>query len=379
MTKPFCIMFDAHTFDTGWQGTTTYLAGVLNSLPEAVAKVAPDLELKIICAAEREEPIRSTVNVDFDFLPIRGGFLARNLTDIPKTARAAQADLVVSQYVRPFRSACPTMSVIHDVLFLDYPQSFSWYYRMTRRILFGLSARHSTYVATVSRYSADRIAAHFGVSADEVLITPNAVDESFTTATLSPGVSQNDATPIRMLSVSRLEKRKRHEWGIYALEQLSKAKIAAQYQIIGGGSGPYAEELYAQVSAARARGLDVKLSSGMPFKMLVHTFATADLFLCPSEAEGFGIPVIEAAAAGVPCVVSDGGALGELDGMFVGQSFDAQSKRAFVGAVERVVADLNNKKHAAQANRVVVGQKYQWATAAEQYAAIIHQLSEVRL
>ena len=373
--RPFRILFDAHTFDTGWQGTTTYLAGLLNALPEAVARALPNTEMQIICAAGSKDPIRDAVSVPFDFVPIRSGFFTRNAVGLPRAARATGADLVVSQYVRPFSAPCPTLSVIHDVLFLDYPESFSWKYRTVRRALFGWSARRSTYVAAVSAYSAERIAAHFGTKVADILLTPNAVNPAFRA---EPIPDKNPGAPLTLLSVSRLEQRKRHEWGIHALDQLTEAGINARYIVIGGGSNDYADSLRAEVDAARARGLDVELRAGVPFPELVATYAAADIFICPSEAEGFGIPVIEAAAAGVPCVVSDGGALAEFDGAFVGRGFSAGSLESFLQATTEVARDIDAMRQAAQAHRAAVADRYRWSKVADKYAEVIRDIQETR-
>ena len=373
--RPFRILFDAHTFDTGWQGTTTYLAGLLNTLPQAVARALPGTELQIICAAGAEAPIRDAVSVPFDFVPIRSGFAARNAVDLPRAARATGAHLVVSQYVRPFRAPCPTLSVIHDVLFLDYPKSFSWKYRSVRRALFGWSARNSSYVAAVSAYSAERIAAHFGTDAADILLTPNAVDPVFSS---EPIPEKAPGTPLTLLSVSRLEQRKRHEWGIHALDRLAEAGITARYVVIGGGGGDYPDRLRAEIDAARACGMDVELRSGVPYPDLVAAYAAADIFICPSEAEGFGIPVIEAAAAGAACVVSDGGALAELEGTFVGRGFPADSLEAFLQATTEVAQNIETMRQAAHTNRAAVAERYRWSKVADTYAAVIRNIQETR-
>ncbi|MDV7144337.1 glycosyltransferase family 1 protein [Tropicimonas sp. TH_r6] len=372
MSRPFRILFDAHTFDAGWQGTTTYLAGVLNALPEAMERQAPGQKVEIFCAAAAAEPISQSVTTPYTFIPIRTGFIARNAVDIPRVAAEVGADLVVSQYVRPFRSSCPTLSVIHDVLFLDYPDNFSWTFRKIRELVFGWSARHSTMVATVSRYSAERIEAHFGIPSESILLTPNSVDPAFASAERPR--NSTGQRPLRLLSVSRLERRKRHEWGIRAVERLKQAGIAAEYLIIGGGEGPYADRLEAEVASAREAGLSVDLKGGVSFRDLVAAYSRADLFLCPSESEGFGIPVIEAAAAGTPCVVSDGGALAEFDGLFEGESFPAENEEAFLSAVERVAADIEICLDQAATRRHEIADRYQWSNVADVYATAVLEL-----
>lgn len=369
----FRVLFDCHTFDVGWQGTSTYLAGVINALPRIVAQRAPNLDLQIVCAANDKQAVDRFVDVEFVFEPIRTGFAARNLSDIPRVSRRHRADLIVSQYVRPFFCDCPTLSVIHDVLFLDYADNFSWKYRAIRRVLFGWSARKSSFVSSVSQYSAERIAHHLGIPQDTILVISNAIDPAFSYVAR---VRDADNKVLRLLSVSRLERRKRHEWGIDALEALASQGIKASYTIIGDGVGEYAQEIRQAVAVARSeRGLDVILKSGLDFPALLQEYADADVFLCPSQAEGFGIPVIEAGAAGTPCVSTNGGALAELEGQFSGLMTCTNDHKGFIDAVCVVACNIKTYRIAAQAFRARVTNTYSWDRAAQAYVDLFQRIA----
>ncbi|WP_308910403.1 glycosyltransferase family 1 protein [Pseudokordiimonas caeni] len=368
MSRSVTVFVDCHTFDAGWQGTTTYLAGILNALPGAMAAKMPDIKLRLVCAAESADNIHRFLTVPFEFAPIRTGFLWRNAVDIPRALRRTGADVVLSQYIRPFAAPCPTISVIHDVLFLDFPNSFSWSYRTLRRLLFGWSARHSTRVSTVSRYSAGRIEHHFGVSADTIAVIANAVDPVFLQ---TPRVVEADAGPLRLLSVSRLERRKRHEWGIQAQQMLTDTGIDSEYTIIGSGVGEYAAQLHAEVAQARSVGLKVDIRAGLSSADLAAVYASSDLLLFPSEAEGFGIPVIEAAAAGLPAIISDGGALADFRSKFAGHTFPADDNQAFLAAVHSASENIKTLRAEAAAKRARIGTDYSWDEAAGAYADMI--------
>lgn len=370
--KKFRVLFDCHTFDTGWQGTTTYLSGVLNALPQAMAKYAPTLELDLYCSASDEGQVRKYIQVPFSFVEASPSFLRRNALDIPRALEVIRAHLVVSQYVRPFFSPCPTMSVIHDVLFLDFPESFPWAYRKSRDLLFGWSARNSTILSTVSDYSASRIEAHFGVPANKNSVIPNGLHPLFLESLRQ---RRDPGKPLRMISVSRLERRKRHEWGLEAQKALSEVGIETTFTIVGGGEGEYADTLRAKVLEAQLRGYEVNILSGLPFKKLVDLYSQADIFLFPSAAEGFGIPVIEASAAGVPGVVSNGGALAELSGSFIGNQIPSSDKAAFISAVVDIARDIDVYRERARRKRVDVFRKYTWMNAANAYAQIFRGLN----
>lgn len=371
--RQLIVFIDGHTFDAGWQGTTTYLAGILNALPAAMARVAPDVDLRLVCSGDSEDNIRRHVSTNFQFMRVGRGFVRRNCLDIPLALRATHADVVISQYVRPFFAPCLTFSVIHDVLFLDFPKSFSWAYKFFRKVLFKWSARRSSFICTVSKYSAERIANHFGLALDRIDVIPNGIDPAFSSVKAPP---RRIGEFVRLLSVSRLERRKRHEWGIAAQEALAVAGIKSEYTIIGSGDDAYAMELREAIESARQRGLAVEIRSRLGFNELIDAYAMSDVFLFPAEAEGFGIPVIEASGVGLPCVVSNGGALNEFRNVFVGESFPAHDKDAFVEAVLKVARNHGSLRDEAEQQRHVIAAAYCWPSAADKFARILKTIAD---
>jgi len=359
------LLIDCHTFDVGPQGTTTFLAGVLNALPGVSAQTGgPDV--KLFCAARSYEAVERFLTVPFHYVPMTGGFVRRNAVALPRLARETDADWVVSQYVRPFRVNARTASVIHDVLFLDFPALFGWSYRAIRRVTFGWAARHSDAVITVSNYSRDRIAHHFGRPASAIDVVYNAVGNQFIERAAAQAYSERAPGPLRLLMVSRLERRKRQDWCIVAAVRLAGEGCDVVLDLVGTGHDAYADEVRAL--AAANPGI-IRLRERIDDEALVAIYNKADLFLFPSECEGFGIPVIEAAALGLPCLVADNTALKELRPAFVGPSFTGSSAEELANAVRATLADIDTLRRNARAMGARVPALYNWNEAARQMLA----------
>ena len=360
------LLFDCHTFDVGPQGTSTFLAGLLNALPEALA---PE-ETTVVCAAHQPDSVARFIYVPYQFRAMSGGFVARNLRAIPKLTKEPGVQAVISQYVRPFRSHVPTVSVIHDVVFLDYPALFSWRYRMLRRLLFGWAARRSDVVITVSEYSRERIAHHFGISTDRIDVLPNAVE---VTGPAPDRPLPGPGAPIRLLYVSRFETRKRQHWCVAAANALAASGRPVELTLVGDARGSYADSVRAMIAADQVPGATIRILSDVSQETLDTLFADADVFLFPSECEGFGIPVIEAAAHGVPCVVAANTALSELIGRYAGIAFKSDTVDEFVEAVQEAIADLPALREQAAVCMPATRAAYRWPEIARCFVAILRK------
>jgi glycosyltransferase involved in cell wall biosynthesis len=106
---------------------------------------------------------------------------------------------------------------------------------------------------------------------------------------------------------------------------------------------------------------------GVSPQELDEAYLKCDIFLFPSLGEGFGIPVIEAAAHGIPCVVSDGSALSELNNYYAGRAFDSDSYADFLASIKHVIEYLEDYKARARKNIKKVVDHFSWNTTAQQF------------
>ncbi|MBF6175560.1 glycosyltransferase [Nocardia blacklockiae] len=113
---------------------------------------------------------------------------------------------------------------------------------------------------------------------------------------------------LRLILVSRLSREKHPDRAIAALELLRRNGIDAELTVVG--DGPLRAEL-----EQLATGLPVHFAGHVSGREAVaDMIAAADIALCPSPAETFGLAVLEALACGTPVVVPHDGAARELLG-----------------------------------------------------------------
>ena len=172
------------------------------------------------------------------------------------------------------------------------------------------------YVA-VSEARRDETAQLLGIPDDAIAIVPNGIDLdevlrlSSTTRALVDRLGLGGATVL--LLPARLTRRKRVEVAIDAAAALSRRGRRIRL-LVTGGPGPhnadnvrYLEELRGRVTASR--GAAVLLHDAVPgplsHRAVMELLSLADALVFPSEHEGFGIPLLEAAALRVPIIASD--------------------------------------------------------------------------
>lgn len=171
------------------------------------------------------------------------------------------------------------------------------------------------YVA-VSEERARQLADLWGSGRDRIEVVPNGIDLparlglSAAGAKLAERLGLLAADPLLLLP-ARLTRRKRVEAAIDATTALRRRGRGAML-VVTGSPGPhnvanrgYADELAAR--AARVEGVHVLHALGLrpTDRVMSDLYSLADAVVLPSEAEGFGIPLLEAGAHGVPVICSD--------------------------------------------------------------------------
>ena len=196
-------------------------------------------------------------------------------------------------------------------------------------------------VITISEHSKEEIRRHYGLAADRITVTQLAADPRF--RLLAPddiGRERLLQLGVRfpyVLAVGNLQPRKnlarlvesfvrlRQEWGI-------------PHQFVLAGKAQWKEsELYEVIRRAGIEK-DVLFAGYVTDDELVSLYNAADVFVYPSLYEGFGLPVLEAMACGVPVVTSRTTSLPEVAGE-AALLVDPLDTIELAGAIGRVLSN----------------------------------------
>ena len=212
------------------------------------------------------------------------------------------------------KSSAKSVVTIHDLIFLRFPQYYSFIDRKIYAYKFRKACENADKIIAISECTKRDIQHFYRIPAEKIVVVYQGCDASF-----AQPVSDKKKQEVKaryqlpehyILNVGSIEERKNVLSAVQALQQLSSPET---HLIIVGRRTPYTEKVEKFISDNKLGG-KVHILSNVPFKDLGALYQMADIFVYPSRFEGFGIPIIEALNSGVPVVAATGSCLEEAGG-----------------------------------------------------------------
>ncbi|HEX2162607.1 MAG TPA: glycosyltransferase family 1 protein [Thermoanaerobaculia bacterium] len=222
-----------------------------------------------------------------------------------------------THYVLPAAVPCPVVATIHDVIHLLYPEflpnrlAFFYAQRMIRRTL----SRGDRIIAVSKNTKAD-LARYFQVDSGKVQVVYNGVDDQFRRRLPAEDVDRW----LRQLEIERPyllfvgNPTKPHKNLDNVIQAFARARQRRPFDarlVCVGHRGPATFKLE-QRAEQLGIGAEVRMLGHVANEALPALYQGATLFLYPTLYEGFGLPVVEAMASGLPVITSENSALKEI-------------------------------------------------------------------
>jgi glycosyltransferase involved in cell wall biosynthesis len=247
----------------------------------------------------------------------------------------------------PLLGRTPAVVSLHDFTTLTMPFRHELSTLASFNVFIGRSLQRANKIAAVSRAVADEARRWFGVSARQMEVIPNGVDDFF---------SPDDAPRGDfILFAGTIEPRK----GIHdLLSAWSSLPEPRPRLVIAGGRG------------WRVRLPDnVEVTGFVTRERLRELYRTARLFVYPSRSEGFGIPPLEAMACGAPVVATRVGAIPEY-GDGAAMLVDPGDAGALRAAMLRLLRDAPLRDEL-RARGLAVAREYTWERSAARMTELL--------
>ncbi|MBI2680422.1 MAG: glycosyltransferase family 4 protein [Candidatus Solibacter usitatus] len=215
-----------------------------------------------------------------------------------------------------------TVATFHDLFVLTGDYSTPEFRRR-----FAEQARHaaaeSDLIIAVSQFTAGQVQQHLGVEPERIHVIHHGAR--------APAGPAPTACENVILNVGAIQRRKNIGRLVNAFEQ-----IAPGWQLVLAGSAGYgAEEILRQIELSPRRD-SIRVLGYVGAAELASWYARARVFAFPSLDEGFGMPVLDAMAAGVPVVASNRSAVPEVCGT-AALLVDPEDTAALAQALDQVI------------------------------------------
>ncbi len=256
----------------------------------------------------------------------------------------------------------PTLATVHDLSWLSYPDAHP-----VERVKF--LDRHlpetlarANLVLTDSAFVAAEIAARFGLPREKIRAIPLGVDAAYRPRTaeemLATLAKYGLERSAYLLVVATLEPRKNLDRLVRAYAALPAATKARHPLVIVGARGWLNQDFERTIAPLEAAGT-VRRLGYVGEDELPLIYAGAHAFAFPSLYEGFGLPVLEAMASGVPVLTSSVSSMPEVAGD-AALTVDPTDEDALREGLARVLDDSSWRTQAS-ARGISRARDYPWS------------------
>ena len=363
-----------------WRPQRVGMLTVAVELSRALVELRSDDRFVLLCSRERPASLDG-LDCEAVLAPYRHELVLKSRW-LPTVEPQLESDAILYPYwPSPYfrrAGAPPAVIFVHDLAFRVRAGEVPWQQRVYFRLVLPRALRQASAVLVPSESTRRDLLQLYRVAGLEgkVEVVGEGLPSDVPAGPLPEGLE-----PGFILAVGTVEPRKNYPRLLAAYRRLRGRQGSLPFIINGRPGVP---DLVIAGRPGWAFGDTLQRIAAEPgVKYLGHVdeptlsalFESASVLAFPSLYEGFGLPLLEAMAHGIPAVVGEAGALPEL-ALGAALSVDAEDEGAIAAALERLLADESlRKKLGEEGRRRARG--YTWTDVAERTLDVLHRVSQV--
>jgi glycosyltransferase involved in cell wall biosynthesis len=294
---------------------------------------------------------------------------------LPRVASGDALDVFFSPaYSCPLSLRVPRVTAVHDLSFFALPADFSPVEGTRRRILTRASLAASARVLACSEFTRREIARRFPDVAPRTLHIPLGPDDDLPTPPPRAAAREGlEADGPLLLAVGSLFNRRRLPELLHAVALLAPAFPNLRLHVVGENR-THPRRDFLSLASRLGLGPRVRFEGFVSEAALADLYAAADLALCLSDYEGFGLPALEAMSRGLPVVAADRPSLNEIFGE-AALLVDPADPSAIAGGVARLLRNPQQRDALVTRGRNLA-RRFSWRATAERTRAAIAEAAQ---
>lgn len=289
-----------------YSGTEWYLWNLIISLKKLAAQ--DQFEWYLYAPKEKPKSLNLPLNWHWQTLkwPLKYFWLQARLS-LEMVLNPPEL-LFVPANALPFIKAPLNLVNIHDLGFIKLTDAYS----ITERLIQLWSTRRALkvcpYVLTISEFTKNEIKKYYHLKGDNIMVAPLAIDKNFWQERELERIEVLPESYI--LFVGRICLKKNIIGLIKAFEKIASKNLDNIFLYLVGQDGFGKEKIDHKIARSPYKAR-IRVLPWQEEKKLLAIIKNATMLVLPSQYEGFGLPVLEAQALGVPIICSDIPALRE--------------------------------------------------------------------
>jgi glycosyltransferase involved in cell wall biosynthesis len=252
----------------------------------------------------------------------------------------------------------PAVTIIYDLITFDRGMGANRRSLVIERVTLGTAVRRSRALVCISQATADALLARFPQAAGKVVVARLGVSPVLTAR--AEAELPELPTPGFVLAVGTLEPRKNLPRLVEAYAALPRELQGAHPLVVVGARG---WQTGSTLAALRSLGERCQMLGHVSDEDLAELYRRCDVFCYPSLGEGFGLPVLEAMAAGAAVVTSNLSSLPEVGGEAV-EYVDPRDPASITAGLEALL-DSPERRAELRERALERAAQFSWARFAE--------------
>jgi len=226
---------------------------------------------------------------------------------LPLQVRRRKIDVLLSPgMTAPFFCPARSILVIYDLQHVNQPGNFSRFHLFFLKTIIYWSAKTADKIITISWHVKTDIVKHYRIAPEKIIVGHLGVNHG----AFFPGRDGDTAVVGKkynlpehyLLYAAALLPHKNHERLLKAFKEIKRERLELKLVLTGAWESGH-EKIVALISALGLEQ-DVIMLGWIPGEDIPEIYRRAGVFVYPSIHEGFGLPILEAMASGVPVVCS---------------------------------------------------------------------------
>ncbi|BAU54899.1 glycosyltransferase family 4 protein [Mucilaginibacter gotjawali] len=304
---------------------------------------------------------------------------------LPKACQEVKADILhCTANTAPLNLNVPLILTLHDVIFLEQSNLLSkasWYQRLGnlyRKLIVSTIAKKAVRIITVSEFQKNIIIEKLGIAADKITVIHNGADERFfeqcSDGHIADVMKKFELLRGYIFFMANTEPRKNTLGVLNAYAELLEKNPSAPRLVM---KGLKAEQLQQMLTDLKLEWLKkhIDLIGYVDYADLPAIYQGASMLWFPSFSEGFGLPIVEAMAGGVPVITSSVSCMPEIAGD-AAILIDPKKPSEIAAAAQMI---LNNSELAESLS--IAGKKraslFTWNAATKKTVEVYHEVEKM--